>query len=345
MTTQALIPEESREAWEECSRHFLRHCFHHSESTGTAITYRNTLALFFGTIDKDPSRVTGTDVENFLSKPVTIGRRRGLLIGANTRNTRRAIIGSFYNFAAGFIPTGSDEPLFAKINPVKNVSRSQPVVNYRAMDVAEIEAFFSVIPETCQGLRDKALFTCYLFTSRRISELQRLTWGDLQEGLVTEKTGKTRQGVTFRYRQKGRGLTYERAELPRICYDAICDYLRAAGRLETIRPADNLWLAVGPPQGGGKPRTGEALNTRTIRHAMKKYLAAAGLDVARISVHSWRHTCVQLRLANGDSLLDIMAITGHRSFDAFYTYARTLQSSADEGAAKLEARLPFLANK
>lgn len=344
----ALIEEPTTNPWVECMGHFLIHVYHKSSSEGTVLTYKCSLTRFFRSIPgKDPARVTATDIENFLSQPVTSGKRRGQPMSANTRNSLIGHISSFYTFAAWFIPSGGEEPLFPpqKPNPTKGVYRSQPMLNYRALDEKEIAAFFAAIPQaTLQGKRDKALFLCYLFTSRRLAEIARLTWEDIQPGILTDKRGAQHEGLIMRYRQKGRGGQWETAELPRPCYDAIVDYLRAAGRLETMGKASPLFLPIGPQGRGRRPQSGEALNTSTIRHTMKLYCRAAGLD-ERLSTHSWRHTSVQLRLRNGDELLDIMKVTGHKSLDAFYRYTRGLQSSADEGAAKLEKRLSFLTKK
>lgn len=344
MTTQALQPESYASVWHECLIHWLRHVYRHSGSEKTVVTYKNNVERFFRQTGKDPDKVTSTDIENFLSIPVRMGKRKGQLISPSYRNTFINNLSSFYGFAATFVPTDSDseQALYQKPNPTANVARAQPVLNYRALDEREIEAFFKAIPKTVLGKRDRALFLCYLFTSRRLSEIARLVWSDIQISVLTDKRGKMREGVTFRYRQKGRGMQWEVAELPRLCYDAIIDYLTAAGRMDTIQPSDPLWLMVGPEQGGGKPQLGQPITTRTIGHAMKKYCKKAGLDVNRISVHSWRHTCVQLRLKAGEDMFSIMAVTGHKSLDAFYRYARGLQASADEGAVAMEQRLPFL---
>lgn len=340
MTNTSVTVQTWPDIWRQCARDFLHE---HTHSPTSREMYQRTLVLFFHQCQKLPDQVTQRDVRAFLDTRFAGSGS----VAPRTYNRRLAILNSFYTYASGYLIPGPDSqevPLFSRHSPTVGLHAMKAPMRHRSLSEKEIKAFFAAIDRsTLIGKRDYALFLCYLFTTRRREEIARLRWSDIEYGSIIDKQGGYHEGYLFRYTQKGRGGTEEKSELPDICYQAIERYLIASGRYQTIRPDDAIFEPIGPAKGGGPGHarcgyfSGQAIAIR-----MKTYVQLAGLDAGRLSVHSWRHTSIQLRLANGDELLDVMKISGHKSLDTFYKYTLRLTGQADDGAKKLERRLKFL---
>jgi len=167
----------------------------------------------------------------------------------------------------------------------------------------------------------------YLMTTRRKSAIARLTWGSITRGPDCWQ---------YSFTEKGRAGEIETLQLPENCAQALLDYLRISGRLETIQPQDPLFTAL------DKDRP---LSSGVIAHNFKTICTQAGLDPRKFSLHSWRHTGIQQRLQLGQDMFDVMKISGHKSLDVFYRYARRLTGGHDEFASVLEKRFDFLGVK
>jgi integrase len=123
-------------------------------------------------------------------------------------------------------------------------------------------------------------------------------------------------------------------------------YLTISNRLATIQPNDPLFIGVRPKNGGGRLREpGLPMDSDTIASSLKRYVKQAGLDPKQISIHSFRHSAIQIRLGSGQELLDVMKISGHKSLDVFYRYTRRLMGTADSHAKRLEDKLAALGVK
>src|SRR6266699_425839 len=85
--------------WQACASAFLRACSP-SGSQHTVATYRRVLVHFFAS--RDPQKVTRRDVEDFLHAPINPHRFYGASPSPATRNTRLAVLHSFYKYAATF---------------------------------------------------------------------------------------------------------------------------------------------------------------------------------------------------------------------------------------------------
>lgn len=341
LTTTALS-QRWPDAWRECAADFLQHIYEKSHSSSSYESYKGMLFKFFSTVRKMPDLVSRQDIEAFLRKRFD-GRTQPLSTAA--RNQRIAILASFYSYAASYTIPGpaGPQPLFQRPSPLLGFHAGRPSRRYRALSEQEITRLFSVIPDTVQGLRDKALYLTFFLTTRRRGEILRLKWGDIERGLIRDDQGRVYEGYLYHFRNKGSSQIDDVAELPQEAYRAIERYLLASGRLSSIAADDPIFTGVGLPNGKGKMSApGMPLSGVTVLQNLKKYARMAGLDFKRVCVHSWRHSAVQIRLQAGQMPLDIMKITRHRSLDAFMIYTRGLVGTSDPFADIVSQRFKHL---
>ncbi len=336
--TLAFAPDSP---WGRCLTHFLDTLYHRSQSRDSVRQYRSTLTHFFAFSSgegppKLPDACTREDVLAFLYRPCYGLRNRSKPPAPGTVNVRLAILSSFYTFASAYTYTGANgtlERLFDHANPTAGLHAGQSHLSYRAFSFAELERFFAVIPaDSVQGKRDRALFLCYLWTARRLSEIAELRLGDLEQAVFLEH-GQRREGWLYHFRNKGAKGVDDIAELPLQAKEAIDRYLEASGRLPAMTPQSPLFTAVG----NRNPRQ-TALRQRVIWVLFKGYVRKAGLDHVRLTVHSLRHTAAQSRYAAGEDIQSIQHVLRHKNLATTYRYLHALLPTADSGAALLEER-------
>jgi len=264
---------------------------------------------------------------------------------AGTINFRLAALAAYYSFAATYTYTDENgqprllmERPYNPVTGIKHAQRGEP--RPKAMSLDEMRRFFAAIDASpAQGAnpvkaaRDKCIYMMYLMTTRRKSAIARLTWSSITRATIIDEHGHSREGWQYSFTEKGRAGEIEALELPESCAKALLDYLRISGRLETIQPQDPLFTALD---------RNRPLNSGVIARNFKVICAQAGLDPRKFSLHSWRHTGIQQRLQAGQDMFDVMKISGHKSLDVFYRYARRLTGSHDEFASVLEKRFDFL---
>jgi integrase/recombinase XerD len=226
---------------------------------------------------------------------------------------RMAAISSFYNYANQIYtiegPDGEEIPLH-HTNPARAVQRPRVHAYAEAIYLTADEArqlLAAVDRSTVTGRRNYAMLLGYLLTGKRNTELRLLRWGDLEK-----------RGQTVWYQWTGKGKS-GRKQLPPPVYTAIVDYLQASGRMRTIHRAGYIF-------------TGLADSPITMQYAnqvLKRYAALAGLDPARIHIHTLRHTAASLRLEAGDDIKSIQQYLDHSSATTTDRYVHRLVGQAD----------------
>jgi integrase len=330
------------EQWQQCRADFIQHIYARSQSSESRRVYTLMLTMFF-TQDKAPDRYTRADVEAFLHKPTDSYQSRGKPPSVATMNLRLVVLRSFYAYAATYLilgPDGSLHPLLQVPAPTIGVRRGKPRRVYPSLSYEEMERLFSVIPtDTVVGLRDRALFLMYFWTARRRSEIARLRWKDIEPTTFVDSHGRPRPGWLYRFYGKGDGQQQDSAELPTPAKEALDHYLIASGRMETITPDDPIFVALKPPYGGGFPAQGtQPLNGGCIAKILKDYAQAAGIDPAKVTVHTWRHTAARARYAAGEDIRSLQRLLRHKSLGTTDVYLAVISGTADPGASLLEER-------
>src|SRR5579859_801121 len=155
--------------WQQCAFAFLDHrIYNKSGSDQSLYGYHNYLALFFAS-GIHPAAVTKTDIDTFINSPSRARGRVGQPVAPSTRNHRLCVLSSFYKFASTYTVNGA--PLYNQAIPTLGIEYVQPDIVYKAMSTDDLKAFFSAIPNTPKGARDRAIFLTYVYTARRRSEI------------------------------------------------------------------------------------------------------------------------------------------------------------------------------
>ncbi len=325
--------------WQDCLAHFLESKFHKSHSSETVRNYASHLRKFFTDIGKEPEAVTNADVLRFLEMRYD---GRDVPLSTSERNQRIVVLKSFYEFAARYqiMIDGTKCLLFTGISPVLGLQQGQKLQEDRSLSDSELQRLFAVIPNTPRGLRDKAVFLCYLYTARRKSEIMRLTWGDISRETMIDAKGVRRVGYVYRFHGKGRSQVEDRAELPPLAYAAIVAYLQATGRYVGIKASDPVFARVG--WRGRKRHDGEpGLAGGTIYHRFKAYARQAGLS-EKACLHSFRHTSARIRHQGGASVQEIQHLLRHAHPETTWRYLGTFTSEADTSFRLVEQVARYL---
>ncbi len=324
--------------WQQAISAFLAHIESISGSRSSRIAYEQNLHRFF--LSHDPESVTRADVESFLQERSTSRRNSGATVKAATRNHRLMCLASFYKYVSTF--EIDHEPLYTKRSPTFGLRYIKSDVPYKNMSEEEVSAFFAAIPtNTVRGLRDRAIFLFAFITCRRLSEIARMRWGDIEATIVTDRDGTSRPAQVFRHRDKGHSREVRTTELPSIVYDAIMRYLIASGRLSTMQPDSPLWAALDGI--GRRGRTADdGLTPGYLNDAFHQVTQAANLR-PELSFHSLRHAGASARFRLGEHLDTLMAITGHSNLASLDRYIKSIMPVSDAFAQKMEARFAHLA--
>lgn len=318
--TDLVVPSKDQiltQHWAEAFELWLAHL---TESTQRA--YKSSWKEFLAFIDKAPWRIGKSDVSRWADEL----RRQGL--SGPTRNQRLAALSSFYTYVCTEYTTVNADDLEVPLhnfNPAAGKSLRSKVNPYgkvSSISADEVQALLAQIPRnTVQGLRDYAMFVAYIYTGRRNSEIRKLRWGNIQ-----------RVGNCFWYVWSGKGKVDQRYEMPPPVYEAIVTFLTAAGKLNTIKADDLIFVPVASPNF----RPGKPISMREVGRILKKYAAAAGLDDEEIHVHTLRHTAAMLRRQVGDDLQQVQGLLGHTHINTTQIYLDKVEGKPDESWRKIE---------
>jgi integrase len=332
------------EEWCQCYRDFLRHMWARSYSVHTVQSYAGTLTRFFTSVRMPPQAVTRRDVEAFVGTAALAGPRdapytSGKPVKARTRNTRIAIISSFYTYAGDYEYLSHGKVLrLGGRNPVTGLRFSKESPALRTMTQEEFSRMLAAIPQDGQVIhaRDYAVLTTLWWTARRVSEILSLTWSDIAAATFSDTTTKTvRTGWTYRTATKGSGGSVSTAELPQPAWEAIWRYAQLAGSaMEADKP---VFASIGPERGGFELDVYRGLTRMGLYLRMRVYVRLAGMDEHAFSPHSIRHSAAVTRYRNGSSLTDIMKVLGHKHLRTTQIYLEESETTqrGDIGAQLL----------
>lgn len=186
-------------------------------------------------------------------------------------------------------------------------------------------------------LRDRAVILVGWACGLRSAELCGLAVQDLEDNgdqvvlqVRRSKTDQDGKGRAIRL-PNGSGLTDPVSAL-REWRAARAQLLGVVAALADVdgKSRTALWLA----QPRGAHHLGEAMATDAVTRMVKEAAAAQGLNPASYSSHSLRRGLVTTMLAAGRSVVQVQAVTGHRSVASVSRYAeaaRLLEASPVEG--------------
>jgi integrase len=195
----------------------------------------------------------------------------------------------------------------------------------RPIYTEQLRAILQALPETLQGVRDRALLLFGFAGGFRRSELSALAVEDIAEapeGLII----KLRRSKVD---QEGQG---REVALPYGAHPDTCP----------VR-AYRAWLTAGAVGGGPVFREidrhgrvqAKPLHRDSIGLIVKRAAARIGLDPAQYAGHSLRAGLATQAYLNGATEFAIMQQTGHRSLATLRKYIRNASLFQDNSAAKL----------
>jgi integrase len=285
------------------------------------------------------------------------GRRQPGQVGLSPSTVGQwiAAISSFFTYCQTYevrTACGRVTLLFDALNPAKSHAVKRPKTKQMGQDVtwlddtqlralreairsaqtlADLERGVASNERTVRELRDYALFTSYIMTGARNSEVRNWRWSDL----------RTIGGRMFyAWDNKGKNGV---DELPGPCWTAVQEFLRLAGRLEGMQLDDYVFQPTGDSilkmrRADGAPvvrpedwSRNRAISAQEVNRLLRGYCTRAGIEAAAVHVHSLRHSANMLYSKAGTSVEERSRMLHHSSLDMtmHYTHAMAGQKNAN----------------
>jgi integrase/recombinase XerC len=255
-------------------------------------------ALYFTTVNKEPfdtTRISTTDLTGF--KRHLRGEKQQAVSTVN-----RAIV-SIRKYMGWLVEQGKLEVNAGKV--VKELKRQMLVP--KGLDRSQVRKLLREI-DLRQDIRGKAIFTTFLQTGCRVSDLVQI---ELQDLMVGDRSGS----VVFR---NGKGSKERQVPLTSECRKALQEY-----------------LAIRPPVQNQKLFIGErgSLTDVGVRSLCNKYSCICGF---KIYPHILRHSfAIQFLKDSNNDLVSLAQILGHENLNTTKIYSQRSGSDLADIAEKL----------
>jgi integrase len=281
----------------------------------------SAVTSFFDSCGKHPGEVTPGDVSLWREGM----ERRGLKPA--TVYARVSRLSAFYRWLM------SDARLSAHIrnNPAAQARPRYPrpyqSESTKALSDDEMNALLAPVRRLAEsgsvvGKRDYALLLFYFLTGLRRAEVIGLRGRDLE----------TRDGtLVIKYRRKGGKFTAREVSDP-AAYEALKDYLEAAGRANVLATGRPLWTRH---DRAGVP--GAPLSSRSFVENLKGYARGAGL--AHIHLHQTRHTYARIVAEETGSFLEAQEALDHENAATTRAYVQRITVKKDRHGGKVAGRM------
>ena len=277
----------------------------------------SAVSEFFAFAGKRPPEVRPEDVARWVED------MRGRDLSAATIYARTSMLSSFYSWLM-------EDDMFRASIPFNPVGLARPKApkayrNAKSLSDDELSALLATVRHEAEdgrltAKRDYAMLLFYVLTGHRRAEVVRLTWGDLK------KNG------TLQVHFLVKGGDYVQEEVSLLCWDALGDYLDAAGRLDSMTAESPLW--VGHDSAGQATGT---LSSHAFAKNLKRYARDAGLD--GIHVHQLRHTVARLVGDESGDLTKVQRVLGHKNLQTTRVYLSRVAVKKDDHSAGIAKRL------
>jgi integrase len=281
----------------------------------------SAVTFFFDFTGKHPGEVTPEDVSRWRAEM----ERRGLKPA--TVYARVSRVSAFYRWLM------SDPQLsqFIRSNPAAQARPGYPrpyqSESTKALTDYEMSSLLEVVRRlagsgSVVGKRDYALLLFYFLTGLRRSEVIGLRGKDLdlKEG-----------ALVIKYRRKGGKFTAREVSDP-AAYEALKDYLEAAGRMNVVESERPLWTRH---DRAGRP--GAPLTSRAFVENLKAYAKEAGLS--HIHLHQTRHTYARIVAEETGSFIEAQEALDHENQATTRVYVQRITVKKDRHGRKVADRM------
>ncbi len=196
---------------------------------------------------------------------------------------------------------------FLELPPPQVTREDLPTLAPRALEPSEQKRFLRAV-ERCASVWDRAIALLLFYTGLRISECAALQLADVRlssrKGLVIVRMGK--------------GNTHREVPLNAEVRTALDTWLEQRKQRVSHRNESALFLT----------KQGTRLATRSIDEVLRRLAQDANLS---LSAHILRHTCLTNLVRNGNDLVLVAELAGHRRLETTRRYS--LPTAADREAA------------
>ena len=279
------------------------------------------VASFFDFAAKHPADVTPGDVSRWREQMEARGLKPATVYARVSR------VSAFYRW----LMADARLSRFIRGNPAAPARPRYPrpyqSESTKALTDEEMNALLAVVRRLAAsgsvvGKRDYALLLFYFLTGLRRSEVIGLRGSDL------EFKGDT---LIIKYRRKGGKFTAREVSDP-AAYEALADYLKAAGRENVLGSGRPLWTRH---DRAGRP--GAPLTSRAFVDNLKDYAKEAGL--AHIHLHQTRHTYARIVAEETGSFIEAQEALDHENQATTRVYVQRITVKADRHGRKVSARI------
>ena len=299
--------EEKRGAWREAEKLWVSR----QNSRNTAQSYSASLKGLLAFCGKGAWEISRKDIAAYLAD-LHNEKRSDATIAA-----RISGIKSFYNFVITeyvSLDMEGGEYRLREDNPAASFKLPKVERYGKAMcwDEEQAGAFLRAIDTSnLPGLRNKALFSGYLLTGLRNSELRCLKYEDLE----------ILPGGIVLMRYQGKGKPNQTKEIYPPVYEAIMAFADAEQKYSgfVFHRYDQQGRSVDQP-----------ISDQTVRDSLKYYARKAGLRTRGLKVHSLRHTAAFLRAQAGDDIDTIRRFLKQNNVETTRIYLQKLIPNPDK---------------
>lgn len=321
-------------------------------SASTQRAYKESWRDFFTFIQRYPWQVLSSDAQAWQLSL----EQRGL--AAASINRYLAALSSFYSFVRRDLrrqDDGTERTIFvdATGRPLENPFRAASLERKKKgpsavnpLSAAELKAMRETMnAETRTGARDIALYECYLRTGRRLKEIVRLRWCDIE--------GTRSGGYKMWWTGKGADRNPEKKTgwrvLPKQAHDAIVAYLKMDGRWPVTEPemyifqplSDHGLAALPGTKDRPAPDQNRHISPGHVNGIVKKWARRAGIDESKMHVHVFRHSfAFHLYRQTKDYEL-VRLLLDHEDLKTTVGYIGSMEEPEDRHSAALQAALGF----
>jgi integrase len=281
----------------------------------------SAVTSFFDFSGKHPGEVTPEDVSRWRAEMEGRGLKPATVYARISR------VSAFYRW----LMADPQLSAFIRSNPAAQARPRYPrpyqSESTKALSDEEMVALLGAVRTLAEsgsvvGKRDYALLLFYFLTGLRRSEVIGLRGRDME----------VRDGsLVIKYRRKGGKFTAREVSDP-AAFEALKDYLEAAGRQNVLGSERPLWTRH---DRAGIP--GAPLTSRAFVENLKAYAKEAGLE--HIHLHQTRHTYARIVAEETGSFLEAQEALDHENQATTRVYVQRITIKKDRHGSKVSARI------